>query len=86
MEKEQDNKGHEKEFPIIVNTREKKWLDEQISYEQVVAIAYPSATNDSNIVYTVDYKKGHEEGSLTAGQKVEVKNGMVFNVTSTNKS
>jgi hypothetical protein len=81
---------HQKEYSIIVNAREKKWPKDDISYEEVVKLAFPDAQEDPNIVYTVNYKKGNhglEEGSLVKGGKsVTVKNGMIFNVTSTNKS
>jgi hypothetical protein len=82
---EHENNKHN-EFTIIVNTREKKWPKETISYEEVVELAYPGHPVDPNIVYTVNYKKGHDEGSLTKGKSVEVKDGMIFNVTPTNKS
>ncbi len=80
---------NEKEFTIIVNTREKEWAEKKISYEQVVTLAFGSYSTDPNVVYTVTYTKGEEpkhEGSLVKGQSVPVKNGMVFNVTQTNKS
>ncbi len=74
---------------IIVNAREKEWEKEKISYEEVVELAFGPLTPDENIVYTVTYSKGpdgHHEGSLVRGQSVPVKNGMIFNVTKTNKS
>ena len=80
---------NEKEFTIIVNTREKEWAEKKISYEQVVTLAFGSYSTDPNVVYTVTYTKGEEpkhEGSLVKGQSEPVKNGMVFNVTQTNKS
>lgn len=80
----------EKEFTIIVNTREKKWNDKKISYQQVVELAFGSySDNEDVVVYTATYSKGehtHHEGSLVKGQDVPVKDGMIFNVTQTNKS
>lgn len=80
----------EKEVTIIVNTREKTWdKNEKISYEQVIELAFGSYSNDENIVYTVTYSKGNNpkhEGSLVKGESVKVKEGMIFNVTQTNKS
>jgi len=81
-----ENNKPEKTFVIIVNTREHKWPNETISYEEVVLIAYPEYVEDPNTVYTVNYKKGNDSGSLTKGKSVEVKNGTIFNVTKTNKS
>ena len=80
---------HEKHFKLIVNTREKTWDKEIISYKEVVILAFGTYSDDPNTTYTVDYFKGpkeNPEGSLTKGQRVEVKNGMIFNVTETHKS
>jgi len=74
---------------IIVNTREKKWDKPEISYEEVVVLAFGSYSQDPNVVYTVTYSRGPEkkrEGSLVKGQSVKVKQGMIFNVSQTNKS
>lgn len=74
---------------IVVNTREKRWDKKEISFEEVVVLAFGSYSNDPNVVYTVTYSKGprhHREGSLVKGKSVEVKCEMVFNVTQTNKS
>ena len=82
-------KEHDKEVTIIVNTREKTWNKKEISYEEVIVLAFGSYSNDENVVYTVTYSKGpdsHHEGSLVKGDSVKVKDGMIFNVTQTNKS
>jgi hypothetical protein len=74
---------------IIVNTREKKWHKKDISYEQVIVLAFGSYSPDPNIVYTVKFSKGLEhnrQGSLVKGRSVKVKCGMIFDVTQTNKS
>ena len=74
---------------IIVNTREKRWDKKEISYEQVVILAFGTYSPDPNTVYTVKFSKGSEhkrEGSLVKGQSVKVKCGMIFDVTQTNKS
>ena len=78
-----------REVVIIVNAREKKWDKKEISYEEVVVLAFGSLSTDPNVVYTVTYSKGpndKREGSLVRGQSVKVKNGMIFNVSQTNKS
>ena len=80
---------HEKHFKLIINTREKTWDNSSISYKDAVILAFGSYSEDPNTIYTVDYFKGpkeNPEGSLTKGQSVEVKNGMIFNVTETHKS
>ena len=72
-----------------MNTEEKRWDEKKISYEQVIVLAFGSYEKDDKIAYTVDYLKGsdsHHEGSLTEGKDVPVKNGMIFNVSRTNRS
>jgi len=84
-----ENQKEHKEVTIIVNTREKTWNEKKISYEEVIILAFGSYSDDPNIVYTVTFTKGEKpkhEGSLMKGESVKVKDGMIFNVTQTNKS
>jgi Multiubiquitin len=77
------------EFKIIVNARQKLWCEEKISYEQVVVLAYETPPTGPNIIFAVTYHKGPghtKEGILNPGQSVGVKNGMVFDVTPTDRS
>lgn len=79
----------EKIFQIIVNASEKEWRDHKISYEQVVTLAFGSYTEDPNAPYIVSYYKKEDkkhELSLVKGQEAPVKDGMIFNVSQTNKS
>lgn len=81
--------GEHKEFTIIVNAREKTWNKKEISYEEIIVLAFGSYSDNENIIYTVTFSKGpksHHEGSMVKGDSVEVKDGMIFNVTPTNKS
>lgn len=74
---------------LIVNGRQKQWTDKIITFEQVVVLAFGTYDPNPNRVYTVTYDKGpHEnpEGSMVKGDKVYVKNKMIFNVTATDKS
>lgn len=74
---------------IIVNAREKKWAKNQISFDEVIILQYGSISKDSNVIYTVNYKRGvscKPEGSMVGGEVISVKNKMIFNVTQTNKS
>lgn len=79
-----------KDVTIIVNAQEHVWnKKEEISYEEVIELAYGSYVDNDTTIYTVTYKKGEDkkkEGSLTKGESVKVKDGMIFNVTQTNKS
>jgi len=79
--------GHSKTFKIIVNGRPREVTDHKLTYQQVVHLAFPDDQPDSNMVYTVAYANPHgKDGTLVDGQDVPVKNGMIFNVTKTNRS
>lgn len=83
-----EEKRHEG-FTIIVNTRPERVKSKCISFDQLVAIAYPTPPEGDNLHFTITYYKGpkeNPEGTLVAGQSVKVKNGMVFNVKATNRS
>lgn len=76
-------------FTIIVNAREKTWEEPQISFEQVIVLAFGSYDPNPNKGYTVTYSKGREpkpEGTMVKGSVVRVKNKMIFDVTATDKS
>lgn len=78
-----------KDVTIIVNGRERTWPKEDISFEQVVEIAFPNQPSGPDYSYTVTFSKGDDKkphGSLVAGESVKAKKGMVFNVTQTNRS
>jgi hypothetical protein len=74
---------------IKVNARQRVVERGPISFEQLVALAFPDQQPGPNTTYTITYRKGpapKPEGSLLPGQSVNVKNGMIFNVRSTDKS
>lgn len=77
---------------ILVNGQDKSLTigTKRISYDEVVALAYPNqGDNGVNIIYTVSYSNGHEKnpkGNLAKGKSVFVKEGMIFNVSRSDKS
>ena len=77
------------QYVIIVNGQTKTVNSDQVSYGEVVALAYP-VPPAPNTIFSVTYRKArepHHEGSLVEGQSVEVrKEGTIFNVTPTGKS
>lgn len=81
--------GHDKEYTIIVNGRQKVVEAKELSFSEIVALAFDSPPTGPNIIYTITYRRGHgnkPEGTLGEGQTVKVKDGMIFNVTATDKS
>jgi len=79
-----------KEVTIIVNGRDKVVEKKEITYEEIIVLAFGSYETDPNIEYTVTYSKGNNshkpKGILEKGESIMVKEGMIFNVTRTDKS
>jgi hypothetical protein len=79
-----DAPGQNKVYDIIVNTRPKTWDKKEISFREVVLLAFPSAVFNEQHIYTVTYSKGEDKkpkGPMTENSgPVHVKDGMVFDV------
>lgn len=78
----------QKGFTVIVNGRKKDVKKPHLSFSEVVALADNMPTGP-NIIYTVTYNKGPRQnpaGTMVEGDKVKIQDGMIFNVTSTDKS
>ncbi len=81
--------GPPKDFTIIVNGRKKIVPEKELSFDQVVALAFNPVRTEPDVLYTVTYGRGpkaNPEGSLLPSGKVKLKDGMVFIVTETDKS
>ena len=79
----------DKKIDIIVNGTSHPVPDDEVSFDQVVDIAYPDGGRGPLITYTVNFYNGAgrpPEGKLTKDQKAKVENGTVFNVTRTDRS
>lgn len=73
---------------IIVNAREKTVPSKDVTYEQVVALAFPGC-HDENVEFTVTFDGALScptDGNLGVGGKIQVKQGTIFNVTRTVQS
>lgn len=84
------NEQAKNQVTIIVDGTPYDWTEKKISYQEVVDLAYDNnpPTGD-NVLITVGYRKGpHDkhEGDLDPGDSVEVKDGMIFDVTATDRS
>lgn len=80
--------GHDDQVAIVVNGRAKKWTKDKISYDELVALSGLPLPSGPNPGFTITYHNGpdHSDGTVMPGRSVEVRNGMVFNVTPTNQS
>jgi hypothetical protein len=75
---------------IFVDTQPKKIHKKELSFAEVVALAYDEQPpKGANWAFTVGYSHGpraNPEGSLTKGHSVKIKDGMRFDVSATNES
>lgn len=81
--------NEKKTVTIIVNGEEKTVEKDELTFEEVVDLAFDPRPTGEMMVFTVTYRRGHgnkPEGTLTEGDSVKVKDGMIFNVTATDKS
>ncbi len=79
----------DKAITIIVNGRQKTVMSKELTFNEVVDLAFDNPQRGPYIVFTITYRRGQgdkPEGSLLEGGTVKVKEGMVFNVTRTDKS
>lgn len=87
-EQKVQNKVHSVE--IIVNGRSFEIVEKEISFEELIRLAFGKIESNNTTAYTVtySYKQGHnhDNGILVSGEAVKVKKGMVFNVTKTSRS
>ena len=87
-QKQKEDHGHDS-VNIIVNGRPHRVQGHEISFENVVALAFETPPSGPNVVITVTYRDGPPEnpaGTLVAGKTVTIKNGMKFNASATDKS
>lgn len=78
-----------KDVNIIVNGVNKLWNERQISFREVVTLAFGTFVENDVMCYTVTYKRGiHQkpEGSMVDGDSININPNMIFNVTATDKS
>ena len=74
---------------VVVNGRERTVTSDELSYDDVVKLAFDSPPSGPNIMITVTYRNGAgrpPEGTLNPGERVKIREGTVFNATATDKS
>ena len=76
------------EVEIIVNARKRIVSDPDVTFEQIVQLAFPGAP-ETNVVFSMTYrhaKSKPHQGELGIGGVITVKKGTTFNVTRTVQS
>lgn len=77
-----------KPIEIIVNTRPRLVDSPTVTFEEIVAIAFPGH-HDANVTFSMTFRHAASKphaGELGAGGTVEIKKGTIFNVTRTVQS
>jgi hypothetical protein len=78
-----------KDISIVVNGTQKIVQKEDFTFDDIVKLAFENPPYGDNTLFSVTYRRGHgnkPEGILAAGESVKVKDGMIFDVTPTDKS
>lgn len=78
-----------KQVTIVVNGTQKTVAKDDLSFSEVVHLAFETPPYGENTLFTITYRRGHgnkPEGILAEGESVKVKEGMIFDVTPTDKS
>lgn len=94
MMRNSENNNHEeantmKDVTIIVNGREKQVPKEELTFDEIIKLAFENPPTGEFICFTVTFRKGQgnkPEGTMIEGETVKAKEGMIFNVTVTDKS
>lgn len=75
--------------PVVVNGRTQQLLTREVSFEDVVSMAFPQASDLTKGMFTVTFRGGpaeRPEGSLVPSQTIKSTRGTVIHVTATDKS
>ena len=76
-------------FVIVVNGRRREVRKSQLTFNEIVKLAFDNPPQGEFICFTITYRGGDPskpEGTLLEGETVKLVCGMIFNVTATDKS
>lgn len=79
----------DKQVTIYINGTPKNVVKGRLTFEEIVALSFDNPPTGDGVQFTIQYTRGHSgnsKGSLVEGQSVQVKEGMEFDVTPTNRS
>lgn len=74
---------------VIMNGQPKSVAKENLTYQEIIELALGVFDANESISYTVLYFKGNEskpKGALVNGETLKIRNGIVINVTRTDRS
>lgn len=82
----QDAPGQNKEYDIIINGDPVTVSQHKITYEELVNLSGLQGTNMTTFLISYEKGVGNAQGHISAGECIVVKNGMVFDVSNSNRS
>ena len=90
MDSEDKDTNKKDTIEIIVNGRPKEVAKGELTFSEVVDLAFENPPHGGDTIFSVTYRKGgnehRPEGILVEGDSLKVKRGTTFNVSATNRS
>ena len=90
MSKEdQVDRPDDKTFSIIVNGRPMQVERDELSFDELVDLAFDEPARGPQIVFTITFREAGgrvPDGELDEGQRLKVRDGTIVNVTRTDQS
>ena len=83
----QDKQSHD--VQIVVNGRPKAVTTKELTFDELVHLAYDEVPTGPNVLFTITFRRGHgskPEGTLVQGETLKVKENMIVHVTATDRS
>jgi hypothetical protein len=79
----------DKTFLITVNGRQRQVESDELSFDELVDLAFDDPARGPQIVFTITFREAGgrvPEGELDEGQRLKVRDGTIINVTRTDQS
>jgi hypothetical protein len=89
QENKHGGQGGKNDVTVVVNGQERVVQKDELTFDEVVRLAFDNPPTGQNVIFTITYRRGRgekPEGTLLEGETLKVKEGMIINVTPTDRS
>lgn len=89
IEDKPEGQPEDKAFSITVNGRPKRVEKEELTFDELVDLAFDDPARGPQIVFTITFRDAGgriQDGELDEGQRLKVRDGTIINVTRTDQS